>query len=31
MVRVAAGHAMSLKEILGFDWLVAGVEGKSPK
>jgi len=31
MVRVAAGQAMSLNEILGFDWLVAGVEGKSPK
>jgi basic membrane protein A len=30
-VRVPAGHAMSLKEILGFDWLVQGVEGKSPK
>jgi basic membrane protein A len=30
-VRVAAGHAMSLKEILKFDWLVEGVEGKAPK
>jgi len=29
--RVAAGHTMSLQEILGFDWLVQGVEGKSPK
>src|SRR5579884_4179725 len=30
-VRVPAGHAMSLKEILGFDWLVQGVQGRSPK
>lgn len=30
-VRVEAGHAMSLQEILGFDWLVQGVQGKSPK
>ena len=30
-VRVPAGHTMSLKEILGFDWLVQGVAGKSPK
>ena len=30
-VRVPAGHAMSLTEILAFDWLVQGVEGKSPK
>ncbi len=30
-VRVPAGHTMSLKEILTFDWLVEGVEGKSPK
>jgi basic membrane protein A len=29
--RVAAGQTMSLKDILGFDWLVQGVEGKSPK
>ena len=30
-VRVPAGHAMSLQEVLAFDWLVQGVEGKSPK
>ncbi len=30
-LRVAAGHTMSLTEVLGFDWLVQGVEGKSPK
>lgn len=31
VVRVLAGHTMSLQEVLGFDWLVEGVEGKSPK
>jgi basic membrane protein A len=30
-IRVPAGHAMSLQEVLAFDWLVQGVEGKSPK
>jgi basic membrane protein A len=30
-IRVAAGHTMSLKEVLGFDWLVQGIQGKSPK
>ena len=30
-IRVAAGHTMLLKEVLGFDWLVQGAEGKSPK
>jgi basic membrane protein A and related proteins len=30
-LRVNAGHTMSLQEVLGFDWLVQGVEGKSPK
>jgi basic membrane protein A len=30
-VRVPAGHTMSLQEILASDWLVEGVEGKSPR
>jgi basic membrane protein A len=29
-VRVADGGAMSLKDILSFDWLLQGIEGQSP-
>ncbi len=29
-VRVAEGGAMSLKDILSFDWLLQGIEGQSP-
>ncbi len=29
-VRVAEGKSMSLKEILGFDWLLQGIEGQAP-
>jgi basic membrane protein A len=28
--RVAAGKVMSLKEILGFNWLLKGIEGQAP-
>ena len=28
--RVAEGKSMSLKEILGFDWLLQGIEGQAP-
>ncbi|MDR7554940.1 MAG: BMP family ABC transporter substrate-binding protein [Armatimonadota bacterium] len=28
--RVPAGRAMSLKEILAFDWLLKGIEGQAP-
>ena len=30
-VRVAGGKTMTLKEVLGFDWLIQGIEGQSPK
>lgn len=30
-VRVPAGRTMALTEILRFDWLIQGVQGKSPK
>ncbi len=30
-VRVAGGKAMTLKEILAFDWLLQGIQGQSPK
>src|SRR5207247_2989438 len=29
-VRVAAGKTMTLAEILGFNWLLQGIEGQSP-
>lgn len=29
-VRVPAGEAMTLKQILGFNWLLQGIEGQSP-
>jgi basic membrane protein A len=28
--RVPAGRAMTLKEILAFDWLLKGIEGQAP-
>ena len=28
--RVAAGKVMTLKEILGFNWLLKGIEGQAP-
>jgi hypothetical protein len=30
MERVAAGKVMTLKEILGFNWLLKGIEGQAP-
>ena len=30
-VRVAGGKAMTLREILAFDWLLQGIQGQSPK